>query len=304
MSKAGIAVAQARKLFIFGLGYSATALARVLVGEGWSVAGTTRSADKAAQLAEQDGIRALVDSDDSPASGLEAELATATHMLSSVPPGPDGDPVVARHGDTLRRLAGHVDWAGYLSTTGVYGDRDGGWVDETSALEPTGERGARRVQAEQDWWQLYSGAGLPLHIFRLAGIYGPGRSAIDTVRRGRARRIDKPGQVFSRIHVADIVQVLRASMARPQPGAVFNVCDDQPAPPQDVIAYACELLGVEPPPLVPFEEAELSPMAASFYRDNKRVANQRLKDWLGVQLKHPDYASGLHAQLATERTGA
>lgn len=271
------------------------------MAEGWTVAGTTRSENKAYQLAQQDGIAAIVDSDDSPAAEIGHHLADATHVLSSAPPGAEGDPVVARHGAALRAVAPQLTWAGYLSTTGVYGDRDGGWVDETSALDPTGERGARRVQAERDWWQLYQAAGLPLHIFRLAGIYGPGRSAIDTVRRGRARRIDKPGQVFSRIHVDDIVQAVRASMARPQPGAIFNVCDDEPAPPQDVIDYACELLGVTPPPVIPFDQAELSPMAASFYRDNKRVANQRLKDWLGVRLRYPDYRRGLDAQIAAER---
>jgi nucleoside-diphosphate-sugar epimerase len=186
---------------------------------------------------------------------------------------------------------------GYLSTTGVYGDRDGGWVDESSALKPTGERGRRRLAAEAAWLELHRRARLPVHIFRLAGIYGPGRSALDAVRAGRAQRIDKPGQVFSRIHVADIVQVLRASMARPDPGAIYNLCDDDPAPPEAVIAFACELLGVPKSPLVPFAEARLSEMARSFYADNKRVSNRRIKEQLGVRLAYPSYKDGLRALL-------
>src|SRR5262249_20681584 len=162
----------------------------------------------------------------------------------------------------------------YLSTTGVYGDRGGGMVDEASALLPTGPRGRARVAAEQGWLALHRDHGVPVHIFRLAGIYGPGRNALTTVRSGQARRIVKPGQVFSRIHVDDIAAVLRASMSRPRPGAIYNVCDDDPAPPQDVIALACELLNVPPPPEIPYADAEptMSEMARSFYTDNKRVS--------------------------------
>ncbi|HKW54409.1 MAG TPA: SDR family NAD(P)-dependent oxidoreductase, partial [Stellaceae bacterium] len=160
-----------------------------------------------------------------------------------------------------------------------------------------GERGRRRVAAEAQWLALERRHGLPVHVFRLAGIYGPGRNALDTVREGRARRIDKPGQVFSRIHVADIVATLRASMARPDPGAAYNVCDDDPAPPEAVIAHACALLGVAPPPLVPFDMAELTPMARSFYHDNKRVSNRRIKQELGVRLGYPSYRDGLRALL-------
>jgi len=192
-------------------------------------------------------------------------------------------------------------WIGYLSTTGVYGDRQGGWVDEESALRPTGERGRRRVAAEAGWRALGQRAGLPAHVFRLAGIYGPGRSAFDALRAGRAQRIEKPGHVFSRIHVADIVQVLHASMARPRAGAIYNLCDDDPAAPADVIAHAAALLGVAPPPIVPFAEAKLSEMARSFYDDNKRVRNDRIKQELGVRLTYPDYRAGLAAILAAER---
>ncbi len=186
---------------------------------------------------------------------------------------------------------------GYLSTTGVYGDRDGGWVDEEAPLEPTGARGRKRVAAEAAWLALRRDHGVPVHLFRLAGIYGPGRNALATVQAGRAKRIDKPGQVFSRIHVDDIATVLEASMARPNPGRAYNVCDDEPAPPAEVIAHACDLLGVAPPPLVPFEQAELSAMARSFYRDNKRVSNRRIKQELGVKLAYPGYKAGLAALL-------
>ena len=208
--------------------------------------------------------------------------------------------MLAQHGGDIGTLAGQLSWLGYLSTTGVYGDRTGGWVDETARLLPTGERGRRRVAAEQGWLQLWRDRGAPVHIFRLAAIYGPGRSAFDALRAGSAKRIDKPGQVFSRIHVEDLSNVLIASMERPRPGAVYNVCDDDPAPPEAVVAHAAELLGIAPPPLVPFEAAELSPMARSFYDDNKRVANRLLKTELGVILRYPDFRAGLAAILAEE----
>ena len=184
--------------------------------------------------------------------------------------------MLTTHGPDIAVTRG-LAWLGYLSTTGVYGDRGGGWVDETSQLQPTGDRGRRRVAAEKGWLDLWNRRGVPVHIFRLAAIYGPGRSAFDALRAGTARRICKPGQVFSRIHVEDLANVLIASMERPRPGAVYNVCDDDPAPPAAVVGYAAELLGIEPPPLVPIEAAGLSPMARSFYDDNKRVANGLIK---------------------------
>ena len=193
------------------------------------------------------------------------------------------------------RASGRLRWFGYLSTTGVYGDRGGDWVDEQSDLQPTGERGRRRVAAEVGWSRLLHAEGLPLHVFRLAGIYGPGRSALDSLRAGTAKRVIKPGQVFSRIHVADIAQVLRASMARPNPGAVYNVCDDDPAPPWEVIEYAAELLGVAAAAGRAVRAGELSDMARSFYDDNKRVRNERIKRELGVQLMYPSYREGLRA---------
>ena len=283
---------EVRRLFCFGLGYSARALAARLKPQGWTIAGTARSAEKVAAL-RAEGIAAFAFDRGEPLDDPAHALAGTTHLLSSVPPDADGDPVLDHHKADIAACAG-LEWLGYLSTTGVYGDRDGGWVDEESDLLPTGTRGERRVAAERGWLDLPQ----PAHRFRLAGIYGPGRSALDTVRGGKAKRIDKPGQVFSRIHVEDIAQVLDCSIARPHPGRAYNVCDDEPAPPAEVIAFACDLLGVAPPPLIPFADAELSPMGRSFYRDNKRVSNQRIKDELGVRLAYPDYRSGLRALLA------
>jgi nucleoside-diphosphate-sugar epimerase len=194
-----------------------------------------------------------------------------------------------------------LDWAGYLSTTGVYGDTKGEWVSEAAWLKPTGDRQKRRVEAERGWLGIYRQYGVPMHLFRLAGIYGPGRSALDSVRAGDAKRVDKPGQVFCRVHVDDIAATLRASMAKPTLGAVYNVADDLPTPSHEVVEHACRLLGVEPPPLIPFDQAELSPMAASFYTDCRRVKNDRIKRQLGVTLAYPDYRAGLDAQFAAEQ---
>jgi nucleoside-diphosphate-sugar epimerase len=287
------------RLFCFGLGYSALVLARRLRADGWEIAGTCRGAETQAALAAE-GIAAHRFDRGLPLKNPAAALAGATHLLSSVPHDGEGDPVLDHHGATLAEWAASIAWAGYLSTTGVYGDRGGGWVDESSELRPTGERGRRRVAAEAGWLALWRRHALPVHIFRLAGIYGQGRSALDAVRRGEAKRIAKPGQVFSRIHVEDIAAALAASMARPNPGAVYNLCDDDPAPPQEVVAYACRLLGVAPPPLVPFAEAGLSAMARSFYDDNKRVDNTRLKRELGVALKYPSYREGLAGLLRSD----
>ena len=283
-------MARPRKLFCFGFGYTAAALAGALRAEGWSVAGTCRDETKRAAL-ESQGIEAHLFDRDHPLD--PAAFGGADAMLVSIPPDEKGDPVASLHGRAL-----DARWVGYLSTTGVYGDRQGGWVDEDSARDAISARGTRRVAAEDAWLALHKSHGVPAHLFRLAGIYGPGRSALDAVRAGTARRIDKPGQIFSRIHVADIVQTLRASIARPAPGRAYNVADDRPAPPQDVIAYACGLLGVEPPPLVPFEKAQLSGMARSFYAECKRVRNDRIKTELGMTLAYPDYKMGLKALLS------
>lgn len=285
-------------LFCFGLGYSAGALADALLQQDWQVSGTCRTAEKAAKLADR-GITPYLFDRGLPIPDLAQRLSTVTHLLSSVPPDAHGDPVFDLHGEVLKQQR-HFAWTGYLSTTGVYGDRQGAWVDEESPLQPSGERGARRVAAEQQWLQLDP----PAHLFRLAGIYGPGSSALDTVREGRARNVVKPGQVFSRIHLTDIVQVLLASIAKPTAGRAFNVCDDDAAPPSDVVLYACELLGLAPPPPVAFAEAQLSPMARSFYDDNKRVRNDRIKRELGVDLRYPNYRLGLTAILEQERKQA
>lgn len=277
-----------RRLISFGHGYVAQALARVLLPQGWQIWGTTRNAETAATLAAT-GITPLIWG--SPA--VTEALATATHLLSSVAPAAAGDPVLQQYSATLATAP--LVWAGYLSTTGVYGDHGGGWVTEATPLTPSTQRGAARVQAEADWAKV---PGLPLHVFRLAGIYGPGRSPFARLRDGTAQRIIKPGQVFSRIHVADIVQVLTASIAQPDPGAIYNVCDDDPAPPQDVLAYAATLLGLPVPPDLPFDPARMTPMAASFYAESKRVRNDRIKRDLGVVLHYPDYRSGLAAILA------
>jgi nucleoside-diphosphate-sugar epimerase len=205
--------------------------------------------------------------------------------------------VLACHENDIAGLE-ELCWVGYLSTTGVYGTRGGGWVDETSELHPTSARAARRAAAEAAWLDRWRTRGVPVHLFRLAGIYGPGRSAFDALRAGTAKRVDSPGQVFSRIHVEDIAQVLLASIARPRPGAVYNVCDDEPSAPADVIARAARLIGVAPPPLVPLDAAGLPPMARSFYADNKRVSNRLIKEELGVALAYPNYRVGLRAILA------
>ncbi len=288
----------AGRLFCFGLGYTAKRLARTLADRGWAVGGTCQGTDARAALVA-DGIEAWLFDDANPMADPAAALNGVTHILSSVPPGTVGDPVLARHAADIAACQG-LRWVGYLSTTGVYGDTGGAAVDEAAPLNPTSERARRRVDAEVAWLDLHRDRGLPVHVFRLAGIYGLGRSALDQVRAGRARRIDKPGQVFSRIHVDDIVAVLRASMGQPRPGAVYNVCDDEAAAPADVIAFACALLGVEPPPVVPYAEAEgdLSEMARTFWRDNRRVSNRCLTVELGVRLAHPDYRAGLRAILA------
>jgi nucleoside-diphosphate-sugar epimerase len=280
-------------LLSFGHGYSARALARLL--PGWRVIGTTRTPGKVDAL-EAEGVEPRL----FPGDDLSAEIAEATHLLTSIAPDADGDPVLRAHGDAVAEAAPRLAWAGYLSTTGVYGDHGGGWVDEDTPPAPSTARGEARVHAEEAWRAV---PGLPLHVFRLAGIYGPGRGPFAKIRAGTARRIVKPGQVFSRIHVDDIAATLRASIERPAPGTTYNVCDDAPAPPQDVLADAAAMLDLPPPPEIAFEEAELSPMARSFYAESKRVRNDRIKA-LGVRLRHPDHLSGLRAILDAEGPAA
>ncbi len=282
-------------LFCFGLGYSARVLAERARARGMALRGTTRSEAKRAAL-EAEGIGAFVFSREQPLVEPRLALDGVTHLLTSIAPDAEGDPVLDRHLDDLRAIS-TLHWVGYLGTTAVYGDRQGGWVDETTPIEPTLARADRRARTEAAWLA----SGLPAHIFRLAGIYGPGRNALVSLREGTARRIVKPGQMFSRIHVEDIATVLEASMARPRPGAIYNVCDDEPAPPQDVVAYAASLLGMAPPPEQPYETADLSPMARTFYRDSRRVRNDLIKRELGVRLAYPTYREGLLSLLAIEK---
>ena len=280
-----------KTLLVFGYGYSSSYIGQALISEGWRVIGTTRSADKARTMADN-GVEPII----WPGEDLTAALADASHILISTAPTADGDPVLGALSAQILAEKAHLDWVGYLSTTAVYGDRSGDWVSENDALKPSTERGKWRVAAEQAWLNT----GLPVHIFRLAGIYGPGRGPFAKVRSGTARRIIKQGQVFSRIHVDDITQTVLASIAHPNPGAAYNVCDNDPAPPQDVIAEAARLLTLPIPPAIPLEDADMTPMARSFYAESKKVSNDRIINELGVELKYPDYKSGLVALLAQE----
>ena len=278
-----------KKLLSIGHGFSARALADRLVPQGWQIVGTTRSPDKLDQIAAT-GVTPLL----WPGSDIAALVAEYPNILLSAAPGPQGDPVLAEMRDAFADAAPALRWVGYLSTTGVYGDHQGAWVDEDTPLTPATKRGQARVTAEAAWAAL---PDLPLHIFRLAGIYGPGRGPFAKVRKGTARRIIKEGQVFSRIHVEDIALALELSLDAPDPGAVYNLCDDDPAPPQDVIAHAAELLGLPLPEAVDFETADMTPMARSFYAESKKVRNERIKQALGWTPRYPDYRTGLAAML-------
>ena len=286
-------------LLAFGLGFSARSLALRWRERGLRVAGTVRAP---AHAERSEGIACAAFGAETPLAEVERLLAEATHVLVSIPPDADGgaagDIVLHRLAPALA-AARNVVWLGYLSTTGVYGDRAGAWVDETSALRPGNPRSVRRAAAEGAWLALWRDHGVPVQIFRLSGIYGPGRSAIDQLRAGTAKRIDKPGQAFSRIHVEDVAGVLEASAKRPRPGAIYNVADDAPAPAATVVEHAAKLLGVPPPPLEPYDPERLSPMAREFYAESRRVANARIKRELGVALRYPDYKAGLAAILAS-----
>lgn len=274
------------RMLVLGHGYSAGFLTALLLAQGWQVIGTTRQDIARVAAAGATPLRWPGQEDT-----IRDAISQADAILISAAPTADGDPAFNAFAKDI--ATSPARWVGYLSTTGVYGDRGGDWVDEESDLTPATLRGQQRVRAEAAWHSL----PVPLHIFRLAGIYGPGRGPFAKVRAGTARRIIKPGQVFSRIHVEDIAQVLMASIKAPNPGAVYNVCDDDPAPPEDVIAYAAELTGLPMPPAEDYATAEMTPMARSFYAESKRVANDRIKDELGVRLIYPDYRAGLRALL-------
>ncbi len=278
-------------LFCFGLGFTARQIAHDF--PQMEVMGTGRDPNK---IASSDPLPVFPFRRDCPVPDFAEAAKAVTHILLSIPPDEAGDPVFDVMAEQICALP-KLRWVGYLSTTGVYGDHQGRWIDEETPVTPSGPRGARRAKAEADWLSLFRNQGLPVHIFRLPGIYGPGRNQLVSLKTGKARRIDKPGQVFSRIHVADLAAILVASMEKPNPGDIYNVADDLPAPPQDVVTYAAELLKMTPPPLQNFETADLSPMARSFYADSKRVKNEKIKSELGISLKYPTYKEGLAALL-------
>lgn len=283
------------RLFIFGLGFSGLAIARLAMADGWTVAGTCTSTDKAERL-RAEGIETYLFDGTHPLP--ETEAGEAGHVLCTIAPGTTGDPAI-RYGARLLRRA---RWLGYLSTTGVYGNHDGRWVDEETPARPSLPRSIERLAAERAWQAIAIEAGIALDIFRLPGIYGPGRSTLDQVKAGTARRIDKPGQVFSRIHVADIAGTVLAALGRPHEAGVYNVTDDLPAPTSEVVAFACELLGKPVPPLIPWAEIEptMSAMARSFYAESRRVRNDRIKRVLRVTLRYPTYRDGLTAIAAAD----
>lgn len=276
------------RLFIFGAGFSGRAIARRMIGEAETIVGTTRSTEKFGLL-RASGIDPVVFDGQLDARATEA-LEASTHLVVSVAPGA-GDPVLQAVGDVLRDRMKNLVWIGYLSTIGVYGDHDGDWVDEETPPDPVSRRSIERVAAEAEWLALGQSIGVPVAVLRLSGIYGPGRNAFLNLKNGKARRIIKPGQVFNRIFVEDIAGAA-AHLAAGKTGGVFNVTDDLPAPPQDVIAHAAQLMGVEPPPEIPFEEAEMTPMARSFWGETKRVSNRRIRA-TGYEFVCPDYHSAL-----------
>ena len=286
-------------ILFLGAGYTAKTMIRQLRAEAQfaktPITGTTRSCQNFNNI-KAAGAEPILFEGTNPSENLSEIIRQASHILTSISPKQAGDPVLAHHSDDLKANK-NLKWLGYLSTVGVYGDHQGAWVDEKSATRPSSERSKWRKTAEDHWLTLYKKANLPVHIFRLPGIYGPGRGPLNKLKQGRARRIEKPGQVFNRTHVEDIAQTLIASFKHPNPGTIYNVADDEPAPPQDVLAYGADLLGIEPPPLISFADAEMTEMARSFYTDNKRVSNKRIKEELGVQLKYPTYREGLKACL-------
>ena len=280
------------RLFVFGLGFSARAFVREAKDRFEWIGATTRSPEKADAMRAQ-GITPFLFDGTQKGEGIADALSQATHVLVSIAPDTEGDPVLLHHRDDL--AAAPPRWIGYLSTVGVYGNHDGAWVDEDTPVTPLSKRSHQRVAAENAWLMLSRQTGIPVQIFRLSGIYGPGRNAFVNFEKGKARRLVKPGQVFNRIHVDDIAGTLMAAISHEPSTRIFNVTDDEPAAPQDVVAHAAELLGVAPPPEQDFETADLSPMARSFYGENKRVSNARVKEELGYRFRFPDYRAALAA---------
>lgn len=293
------------RLFVFGLGYVGLRLARSLMAEGWTVAGTCRTAERRAALTAE-GVEAFVFAGDHPMENAATALAGTTHLLSTVyAAGRAGaseaemhDPVVRHHGADIAALA-NLDWAGMISATGVYGRADGAWVDEEFPVAAPLDGGGTKVVAERQWIGLHADHGVPIHIFRSAFIYGPGRSQLHGAPRGELIRVDMPGNVTCRIHVDDFVRVLRASIARPDPGRIYNVADDTPAENRAVVEHACALMGVDPPPLRTLDE--LSPRLVQLFSDSRRIANGRIRQELGVALLYPGYREGFAAMVETEQ---
>jgi len=280
-------------LFIFGFGYSAEHLAGLAQAQGWNISGTSRSPGTRARLNAL-GYNAI----DFTVDAVGKPLAQSTHLLISTPLSKTWeDPVLAHFEPIIRGAAPHLQWIGYLSTTGVYGDHQGAWIDETTPPKPTNDRAHGRLRAEAQWQALGKEMGVPAQVFRLAGIYGPGRNAIRALKEGTARSIYKQRQVFSRIHVDDIAQILMASMHTSKQGKIYNVCDDLPAPSHEVIEYAATLLGVPVPERIDFAQAPLSEMAREFYENSRRVRNTKIKEELKINLLYPTYRDGLNAML-------
>ena len=288
-----------KNLLIFGMGFSASHFARRMLAKGWSVTGTSRSDAGCTRIAEMHTEAVQFDGvDETITDELKSAIANASHILVSAGPNDAGDPVLNRCSDALENAPG-LNWLGYLSTVGVYGNHMGAWVTEESECKPVSKRSVMRVAAENAWAEFGNKTDKPVQIFRLGGIYGPGSNPLEKLKNGKSRRINKPGQVFSRIHIEDIAGALDAAINNACAHQIFNVVDNEPAPPQDVIAYGAELLGIEVPPLVDFDDADMTPMARSFYGENKRVSNARLRDELGLILTYPTYREGLRALVGS-----
>ena len=279
-------------LLIFGFGYTAAALSKELLKSGWRISATSRYDVRRREM-ERLGIEVFNFPDDR----LAEVILKADFVLNSVPPTKAGDPVYMHYQKELEQFKGN--WLGYLSTTGVYGDYQGKWVDEESAVQPTNSRLERRIHAENCWLHLHKQAEMPSHIFRLSGIYGPGRGVVSKLRNGTAQRIYKEGQYFSRIHVEDIARALTASMLHPEPGEIYNVSDNLPAPSHEVLEYAAQQLGMDVPPLIDWQQAEMSEMAQEFYRSNRRVKGEKMRALLPEQTwKYPSYKEGIAHDVA------
>ncbi|MEZ5839755.1 MAG: SDR family oxidoreductase [Hyphomicrobiales bacterium] len=289
------------RLFVFGMGFTASAFVE-LMRERLAWLGASARTDEAERDLREQGLDTVHFDGTAPAPGLAATLQVASHVLISIPPDAGGDPVLRHHRDDLIKAAPGLAWIGYLSTVGVYGDHQGDWVSEESDCRPVSARSRNRLAAEVEWQAFAAASGVPVGIFRLAGIYGPGRNTLENLRTGKAKRVVKPGQIFNRIHVDDIAAVLEAATRKPAT-AIYNVADDEPAPPQDVVAYGAELLGLAPPPEVAFENAGLSDMAGTFWGESKRISNRRIHDELGVTLAYPTYREGLAALAKNGKQG-